>query len=335
MLRDEFPKIESWINYFLAEFLTEVNREVRIGQNFSERDTSGLLSIFINEYETIRSFMNWPETEKDLIDSAYGVRRLRNKYYHTHLNQVISDIDEKIGLLHVIRLMESFEALLNENEDYGDFISYLNELWNGMLSKVSYEKDQPENDSAKIMDDLSDLRDTVSDLKNIVLKQNQNIEDMKNEIVSKLKKGDVLEKPKNKKIVTAKKKTGNNHLEVFSSENIDPPEENGRVDQENTEEIKSADQNPLEDKSLATDTVEPITEEGKLRAWFFSVDCDFADIAHRATLEGIRDKFTGNDRKMLFQMEVFYRRTGKLPSLRQLRYVKDLYERYVSLTSEV
>ncbi|MCL2609027.1 MAG: hypothetical protein FWD94_03880, partial [Treponema sp.] len=149
------------------------------------------------------------------------------------------------------------------------------------------------------------------------------------------KKGDVLEKPKNKKIVTAKKKTGNNHLEVFSSENMDPPEENGSVDQENREEIKGADENPCEDKSLATDTVEPITEEGKLRAWFFSVDCDFADIAHRATLEGIRDKFTGNDRKMLFQMEVFYRRTGKLPSLRQLRYVKDLYERYVSLTSEV
>lgn len=90
MIEKLFSKIERQINI-------QLNVILKILLNISDielesKDTSSLLQLLIDNYQSICDFMNWDSRNKVPQNKIFSIKAIRNKYHHFNINSFDNNI---------------------------------------------------------------------------------------------------------------------------------------------------------------------------------------------------------------------------------------------------
>jgi len=342
MLKKEFQNIEYQINYFLCKVFIDINSKAQINENFSEKDTPKLLSIFTNEYEKISKFMGW--SNKEYFDIAFMIKKSRNKYYHHNQSQSISENDEMLDLLCIIKFIKAFNELFKQNDSYINFVKYLDNLLFDMKKKCNDVEKPKEEHMESIIKKIDILFNNYDNIKELLEKQDSNIQNLINETSKKETEEIINEKTQNdikkKKIIVKPKNKKDNFQETFSSDDIIFfTELNKIIDEDKMEKTiididmtkkDFADEKENLIKQFAKDmSIRPpeVMSNKELLIWFYSIPYNWKKMSNFAKTRNI---LSSDARSMLYRMGECSEK-GRDPTIKQLYYAKKIYEEFQSI----
>jgi len=140
MVEKLFSEIERQVNIQLNVILKNI---LNISDSELEsKDTSSLLQLFIDNYQSICDYMKWDSKNRGPLNKIFSIRAIRNKYYHYNINSFDNNLkEETLEVLVLITFFLLFNNILNTDNDY---IKFVNELKNLYIILI---KNQIEGDS--------------------------------------------------------------------------------------------------------------------------------------------------------------------------------------------
>ena len=133
MLETKFSEIELQINSLLSKILKNILKDPKI--DLSNKDTSSLIQLFIDNYQDICIAMKWEQKNREPLNKAFSIRTIRNKYYHYSENKNINDKEEETSdILTITIFFKLFKSILGDDKNYNEFLNYLENMKNILLS---------------------------------------------------------------------------------------------------------------------------------------------------------------------------------------------------------
>jgi len=132
MLETKFSEIELQINSLLRDILRNILTYPNI--DLSNKDTSSLIQLFIDNYQDICIAMKWEQKNRGPLNKAFAIRTIRNKYYHYSENKNDKE-EETSDILTIITFFKLFKNMLGDNKNYNEFFNYLEDMKNVLLKQ--------------------------------------------------------------------------------------------------------------------------------------------------------------------------------------------------------
>jgi len=166
MIEKLFLEIERQINIQLNVILKNILNISDI--ELESKDTSSLLQLFIDKYQSICDNMNWDSRNRGPLNKIFSIRAIRNKYYHFNINSSDNNIkEETLEVLVLITFFLLFNDILKSDYDYRIFIDELKKLYVTLIEKQIKGDNIPIIDRNKttIKIDISNQNDIQKQLK--------------------------------------------------------------------------------------------------------------------------------------------------------------------------
>ena len=166
MVEKLFLEIERQINIQLNVILKNIINISEI--DLESKDTSSLLQLFIDNYESICDFMKWDSKNRGPLSKIFSIRAIRNKYYHFNINSFDNNLkEETLEVLVLVTFFKLFNNILNTDNDYKLFIGELNNLYIELINKQIIDENTPliERKDYTVKKDLSNRIEIQKNLK--------------------------------------------------------------------------------------------------------------------------------------------------------------------------
>ena len=179
MIEKLFSEIERQVNIQLIVILKNIINVSDI--ELESKDTSSLLQLFIDNYQSICDYMNWDNRNRGPLNKIFSIRSIRNKYYHFNLNSFDNNLkEETLEVLVLITFFLLFNNILNTDIDFQKFVNELKSLYVLLIKKqiegdiiplIESEKYTVKRDITKQNDIQKQLKEKIE--KEIIKVQNK------------------------------------------------------------------------------------------------------------------------------------------------------------------